>query len=186
MTAKETFSQDYPRRAWSRWSFYPSRGAWKQRIVRRLVMFKQLNHAPTSAYSNSAPNESWFCSQLDFVSIKDWTLVLLDKSPAFIDESVPNNAFFGLFYLFGLLSFLVFSRLRKVSTFAKGSNYEMIITHRQKKCNSFSEISKNSAKIYEQNTKIYFYLAQFYAFEQSNRSQNWQIQAPYFSQIHKI
>ena len=42
---------------------------------------------------------------------------------------------------------------RKVSTFAKGSNLERIITHHQRKSNSFVEISKNSAKIYEQNAR---------------------------------
>ena len=42
---------------------------------------------------------------------------------------------------------------RKVSTFAKGLNHDEIIAHPQKKCNSFSEISKNSAKIYEWNGK---------------------------------
>ena len=41
---------------------------------------------------------------------------------------------------------------RKVSTFAKEPNHEGIIAHTQKKCNSFSEISKNSAKIYEVNS----------------------------------
>ena len=43
---------------------------------------------------------------------------------------------------------------RKVSTFAKGSNLERIITHHQRKSNRFVEISKNSAKIYEQNDRI--------------------------------
>ena len=42
---------------------------------------------------------------------------------------------------------------RKVTTFAKDSNLACIITHLQKKCNSFSEISKNSAKIYERIDK---------------------------------